>query len=57
MQYAGKRDLQAHAPIDGNTMRHSLVYGRSRPTHAVSEGFITLAEDKRPEVTLLIDLK
>jgi len=27
-----------------------------RPYHAVSEGLMTLAEDKRPEATLLIEL-
>jgi hypothetical protein len=35
---------------------HSLVYGRSRPKHAMSEGLITLAEDKRPEANRLIEL-
>ena len=32
------------------------MYGRSRPTHAVSEGLLALAEDKTPEGTILIGL-
>ena len=32
------------------------VYGRSRPKDLVSEGFSSLADDKRPEATLLIGL-
>jgi hypothetical protein len=36
---------------------HSPVYGRSRPKHAVSEGLMTLAEDKRPEANRLIELR
>jgi len=56
MQYASMRDLQACALSSGNTLRHSPVYGRSRAKHAVSEGLLTLSEDKRPEETLLIEL-
>jgi len=33
------------------------VYGRSRPKHAVSEGLLTLAEDKRPEANWPIVLR
>jgi len=56
LQYVSTRDLQAHALGGANTLRHSLVYGRSRPKHAMSEGLMTLAEDKRSEATLLIGL-
>jgi len=38
MQDASQRELQAQALSGGNTLRHSPVYGRSRPKHAVSEG-------------------
>ena len=54
MQYASMRDLQAHTLSGGNTLRHFPVYGRSRLKHAVSEGFMTLAENMRPEANLLI---
>jgi len=56
MQDASKRDLKAHVLSGGNTLRHSPVYGRLRPKHVVSEGVLTLADDKRPEATLLIGL-
>jgi len=49
-------NLQAHALSGENNLRLSPVYGRSRPNHAVSEGLMTLADDKRPEATLLIGL-
>jgi len=49
-------NLQAHGISGGNTLQLSPGYGRSRPKHAVSEGLMTLAEDKRPEATLLIGL-
>jgi len=39
-----------------NYLQHSPVYGRSSPKDALSEGLLTLAEDKRPEETLLIGL-
>jgi len=55
-QNAIKQNLQAHTLHCGNTLRHSLVIRRSRPKHAVSEGLLTLAEDKKPEATLLIRL-
>jgi len=48
--------LQAHALSGENTMRLSPVYGKLRPKHAVSKGSMTLAEDKKPEATLLIGL-
>ena len=44
---------QAQALSGGNTLRRSPVYG---PKHAVSEGSMTLAEDKRPGANLLIGL-
>jgi len=50
------RDRQAHALSGGNTMQHFLVYGTSSPKHTVSEAFMTLAEDKWPNATLLIGL-
>jgi len=50
-QYSRKRDLQAHAHSDENTLWHSTVYRRLRPKHAVSEGLMSLAEDKKPEAT------
>jgi hypothetical protein len=48
LQYASKRDLQAHALSSENYQRYSLGYGRSRPKHVVSEGLMILADDKRP---------
>ena len=38
-------------------LRHSPVIGRLRPKHAVSEGLMTLAEDKRSEANWLIELR
>jgi hypothetical protein len=49
-------DLQAHALSGESILRRSPVYGSPKPKHAVSEGLMTLAEDKRPEATLLIGL-
>jgi hypothetical protein len=49
-------NLQAHALSGENTLRLSSVYGSPKPKHAVSEGLLALAEDKRPEATLLIGL-
>jgi hypothetical protein len=34
-------------------LRHSPVYRRSRPKHAVSDGLLELAEDTRPEANQL----
>jgi len=56
IQAASKRDLQAYTLSGGNTLRHTPAYGRSRPKHAVSEGSMTLAEDKWRGATLLCDL-
>ena len=38
-------------------LRHSPVIVRSTPNHAVSDGLMTLAEDKRPEANRLIELR
>jgi len=48
-QNESTRDLQPHTLSGGNTLRRSLVQGRLRPMHAVSQGLMTLAEDTRPE--------
>ena len=56
MEYACKRDLQSHAQSGGDTWRHSLPYGRSRPKHALSEGLMALIEEKKSEANLLIEL-
>jgi len=53
MHYASMWELQAHELSGGNSLRRSPVYG---PKHAVSEGFMTLAEDKRPEANRHIGL-
>jgi len=47
-------DLHTHALRGENNLWHSPVYGRSGPKHGVSEGLITLAEDKRREANLLV---
>ena len=39
-----------------NNSWQPLVYGSSRPKHAVSEGLLALADDMRPEATMLIGL-
>ena len=57
LHYASKRDLQAHALSGEITLLHFRVYGRSKPIHAVSEGSMTLAADKRPEPNQLIRLR
>ena len=51
------RELQAPARSGENNMRHSPVYRWSRPKHVVSDGLMTLAEDKRPEANLRIELR
>jgi len=38
-------------------LRHSPGYGRSSPKHAVSQGLLALAEDKRPGANRLIGLR
>ena len=52
-----RRDLRALLLSDRD---HSCNAPRSteapRPTHTVSEGLMTLAQDKRPEANLLIGL-
>jgi DNA-binding IclR family transcriptional regulator len=55
VQCAGYKDLAVYAPSGGNTLRHSAVYGRSRPKHSVSYGLMALAEHKSPEGNVLIE--
>jgi len=54
MQVSGTHDLLPQA------IRVIMILSgqreQSRPKHDVTEGIMTLAEDKRPEATLLIDL-
>jgi len=57
MQYVSKWDLQAYTLSGENKLQHSLVYGRSRPKHAVSEELMALGEDKRPKANWLIELR
>jgi len=54
-QYYSMCDLQGYAESSENFLWHSLVQGRSRPKNAVSEGFMTLATDKKPEATCSLD--
>jgi len=51
-----KRELQPYGLSGGNIKCRSLVYGRSRPKHAVSKRLMALAEDKRPEANWVIEL-
>jgi hypothetical protein len=57
MQYASTRDLEAHTLGSENTLQHYTIYWRFRSYHAVSEGSMTSADDKRPEANQLIELK
>ena len=54
MHNARKRDQKAYAVSGRNTLQHAPVYRRLRPKHAESEGLLALAEDERPEATLLM---
>ena len=54
MQYACKKDLQAHTLSGGSTMRHSPGYRRSKSKHALADGIIPLAEDTRPEANRIV---
>jgi len=56
LQYASKGNMQTRVQSGENYVWHFPVYGRSRPKHVVSEGLITLVEDKRPEANHLIEL-
>jgi hypothetical protein len=54
---ASKRDIQSHMLSGDNNFRLSTVYRMLRPTLAVSEGLIRLADAKRPEANQLIELR
>jgi len=54
MQYAITRDRRTISLRDKEYCTHSPVHGSPEPKHAVREGLMALAEDKRPEATLLI---
>jgi hypothetical protein len=56
MQYASTRDCRTLSLRDMGRCAHSLGHRSLNPKHAVRVGFMALAEDKRPEVTLLIGL-
>jgi len=52
-----RRDLRAMSLSDRDQSCNAPRSTEApRPKHAVSEGLLTLAEDKRPEATLLIEL-
>jgi len=54
--YARKWDLGAQGLSGKNNSWQPPVDGRLRTEHEVSEGSLALADDKRPEATLLIGL-
>jgi hypothetical protein len=54
MQYASKWDRHTLSLRDKGRYAHSPGYRSLNPKHAVREGLMALAEDKRPEATLLI---
>jgi hypothetical protein len=56
MQYAITRDRCTLSLRDRDYCAHSPDHRSLDPKHAVREGLMTLAEDKRPEATLLIGL-
>ena len=56
MQYASTRDRRTLSLRDRGRYAHSPDHRSLDPKHAVHEGLMTLAEDKRPEATLLIGL-
>jgi len=56
MQYASTRDRRTLFLTDKESCAHSPVHGSPEPNHAVREGSMALAEDIRPEATLLIGL-
>ena len=51
------RDRQAHMLSGEHYLRHSPVYGRSRPKQALAEGSMTFAENERPEENLPIGVR
>jgi len=56
MEHATMWDLQPYELTIANHMQHSQFYGRSIPKHAVSDAFQVLADSKKPEATILIEL-
>jgi hypothetical protein len=56
MQYAIKREAASSYAKRWEHLAALHGYESPQPKHAVSEGLLTLAEDKRPEATLLIGL-
>jgi len=56
MQYASTRDRRTLSLRDREQCAHSPDHGSPDPKHAVHEGLMALAEDMRPEATLLIGL-
>ena len=56
MQYASTRDRRTLSLRDKESCAHSPVHGSPEPKHALREGLLALAKDKRPEATLLIGL-
>jgi len=49
MQYANKWDRRTLSLRDREQCAHSPDHGSPDPKHAVREGLLALAEDKRPE--------
>jgi hypothetical protein len=56
IQYASTRDHRTLSLRDKGRCAHSPGHSSLHPKHAVREGLMALAEDKRPEATLLIGL-
>jgi hypothetical protein len=56
MQYASTRYRRTLSLRDKGRCAHSPGYRSLDPKHAVRERLMALAEDKRPEATLLIGL-
>jgi len=54
MQYASTWDRRSLSLRDKGRSAHSPAHRSLDPKHAVREGFLALADDKRPEATLLI---
>ena len=56
MQYASTRDRRTLSLRDREQCAHSPDHGSPDHKHAVHVGLMALAEDLRPEATLLIGL-
>jgi hypothetical protein len=56
MQYVSTRDRRTLSLRDKGRCAHSPDHRSLDPKHAVHEGLMALADDKRPEATLLIGL-